>query len=327
MKGTIKMEHKLIVSSSPHIHKKEKISDIMLDVIIALLPATFMGVYYFGIRAAAVILSAICACILSEYFYTKLLKKKNTVGDLSAVVTGLLLGLNMPSTIPLWMVVIGSVFAIVIVKELYGGLGKNFLNPALAARCFMLAAWAGAMTTFQMPLQSPDTVSSATVLGVLKGTTTGDLPSLFKCFVGEIGGSIGETSKVMLLVGAIYLMIKKVISWRIPVTYILSFAIFMLLFGKNPLAIETIQYLLLHVLSGGLILGAFFMATDYTTTPTTPKGMIIFGVGCGFLTFAIRTFGGYPEGVSFSILLMNILTPLIERYTVPKKFAEAKKLG
>ena len=203
------MEHKLVVSSSPHIHAKESVSDIMLDVIIALLPASFMGIYYFGIRAALVILTAIAACVLSEYAYEKLMHKKITVRDLSAMLTGLLIGLNMPPSVPLWMVVVGSVFAIVLVKQLYGGLGKNFVNPALAARCFMLAAWAGAMTKFSEPLMGADAISSATPLGILKGTATGELPSALNTFFGTTPGCIGETSAIMLILGGIYLIIKE----------------------------------------------------------------------------------------------------------------------
>lgn len=318
------MEHKFIVSSSPHIHMKETTADIMLDVIIALLPATFMGVYYFGLNAALVILTAIASCVLFEYLYEFFMHKNITVSDLSGVVTGLLIGLNMPSTVPLWMVVVGSAFAIIIVKQLYGGLGRNFLNPALAARCFMLAAWAGAMTSFVLPLSGADAVTSATPLAVLKGTSEGTLPTIIQAFMGVTGGSIGETSAAMLIIGGIYLMIRKVINWKIPFTYIAVFAVMTFLFGKNSMELPQLQFTLLHIFSGGLMLGAFFMATDYTTTPTTAKGQIIFGAGCGILTYVIRTFGGYPEGVSFSILLMNILTPLIDRYTVPKKFGFQK---
>lgn len=323
----ITMDNKLIVSLSPHIHTKESISDIMLDVIIALIPASCMGVYCYGMRAAVVILTAIAASILSEYAYEKLMKKPITTGDLSAMVTGLLMGLNLPVSIPLWMVVIGSAFAIIIVKQLYGGLGKNYLNPALAARCFMLAAWAGAMTVFSEPLmstQAADAVSAATPLAVMKGTSAGTLPSYFKAFIGFIPGSIGETSAAMLLIGGAYLLIKRVINWKIPVTYIAVFAVLTFLFGKNTTELTQGGYTLMQLLCGGLMLGAFFMATDYTTTPITPRGQLIFGIGCGVLTFVIRQFGGYPEGVSFSILLMNISTPLIDKYTAPKKFGARK---
>lgn len=318
------MENKFVVSSSPHIHKEEKISGIMLDVIIALIPAAFTGVYYFGIRAAAVILTAIAACIMSEYFYCCFMKKNNTTGDLSAVVTGLLIGLNMPPSVPLWMVVIGSAFAIIIVKMLYGGIGKNFLNPALCARCFMVVAWAGAMTTFVEPFSAIDSVTSATPLAILKGSE-GELPQITKAFFGRTAGCIGETSSAAIILGGLYLLIKRVISWRIPVIMIFAFAVLEFFFGNNTFGISQLDFTLLHIFSGGLLLGAVFMATDYTTTPTTKTGQLIFGAGCGVITFVIRRFGGYPEGVSFAILLMNLLTPLIDRYTIPKKFGYVKQ--
>lgn len=317
--------NRFVVSSSPHMHKDESIASIMLDVLIALMPAALAGIYYFGWRAAVVMLTSIASCLLFEYLYEKLMKKPITTRDLSAMVTGLLLGMNLPSSIPLWMVVVGSAFAIIIVKQLYGGLGKNFVNPALAARCFMLIAWAGAMTTFPEPMAGVDAVSSATPLAVLKGVSEGTLPTLRQAFLGAMPGSIGETSCLMLLLGFIYLLLRRVISWKIPVTYIVVFAVLTFFFGKNETGMEAWTYTLLHVMSGGLLLGAFFMATDYTTTPTTPMGQFIFGAGCGILTFVIRRFGGYPEGVSFSILLMNVCTPLIDRYTVPRKFGEVAK--
>lgn len=320
-------EQRFTVTSSPHISSNESVASIMTDVVIALIPAIASGVYFFGFRAAAVILTAVAACLVSEYAFEKIMKKHITVGDFSAVVTGILLGLNMPPSIPLWMVVIGSAFAIIIVKQLYGGLGKNFMNPALAARCFMLAAWAGSMTSFVTPFMGygADAVSSATPLAVLKGTSDGSIPSLLNAFLGGKSGCIGETSGLMLLIGFVYLLIKRVVSWKIPVSYILTFAVFMFLFGKNNTGYSQGYFTLMHILTGGLLLGAFFMATDYVTTPTSHSGQIIFGIGCGILTFAIRTFGGYPEGVSFSIILMNVATPLIERYTIPKKFGEVKK--
>lgn len=317
--------NRFVVSSSPHMHKDESIASIMLDVLIALMPAALAGIYYFGWRAAVMMLTSIASCLLFEYLYEKLMKKPITTRDLSAMVTGLLLGMNLPSTIPLWMVVVGSAFAIIIVKQLYGGLGKNFVNPALAARCFMLIAWAGAMTTFPEPMAGVDAVSSATPLAILKGVSEGTLPTLRQAFLGAMPGSIGETSCLMLLLGFVYLLLRRVISWKIPVTYIVVFAVLTFLFGKNETGMEAWAYTLLHVMSGGLLLGAFFMATDYTTTPTTPMGQFIFGAGCGILTFVIRRFGGYPEGVSFSILLMNVCTPLIDRYTVPRKFGEVAK--
>ena len=316
--------NKLIVSSSPHIHERETISSIMSDVIIALVPAALMGVYTFGYRAAVVILTAVAACVTTEFFYEKLTKRRITIGDMSAVVTGLLLGLNLPVTIPLYMTVIGSVFAIAVVKQLYGGLGKNFMNPALAARGFMLLAWAGAMTSFTNPGAGygADAISQATPLAILKGTSEGAMPSLRDAFFGLKAGTIGETSGVMLLLGGAYLLIKRVIRWHIPVFYIASFAILTYIFGTNNTIGSQLYYTALSVCCGGLFLGAVFMATDYVTTPTTTKGQIIFAVGCGVLTFVIRKFGGYPEGVSFSIILMNIASPLIDRYTRRRAFGE-----
>ena len=320
------METKLVLSSSPHFKQKDHISGIMLDVIIALIPAMFAGVYFFGLKALAVIATSVASCVLSEYIYNRIMKKNNTVGDLSATVTGILLALTLPPAIPLWMVVIGGAFAIVIVKQLYGGLGKNFMNPALAARCFMIVAWAGAMTTFSEPFM-PDAVSSATPLAVLKGTSTGAVPGLMQGFLGAKSGCIGETSALALIIGFLYLLIKRVVDWKIPLAYIVSFGVLMYLFGANPTELAKEEFVLMHILCGGLLLGAFFMATDYVTTPNTSLGMIIFGLGCGILTFAIRTFGGYPEGTSFAIILMNVATPLIERFTIPKAFGEVKKNG
>ncbi len=319
------MENKLTVSMSPHIHEREGISGIMLDVIIALMPAVFAGIYYFGYRAALVILTAVAACVCFEYIYCRLMKKKNAVRDLSAIVTGILIGLNMPSTIPLWMVIVGSGFAIVVVKQLYGGIGKNFMNPALAARCFMLIGWAGAMTKFAVPFEGVDALSSATPLSVLKGTSEGTIPSLRDAFWGAIPGSIGETSVFAILIGFVYLLARRVISWKIPVTFVVVFAVLTYFFGKNTTTMNNWEFTLMQVCTGGLMLGAVFMATDYTTTPTTPWGMYIFAAGCGAITFVLRKFGGYPEGVSFSILLMNILVPQIDKFTVPRKFGAVKK--
>ncbi len=318
------MENKYVVSMSPHIHEKEGISGIMLDVIIALVPALIAGIYYFGYRALAVIVTTVAASVLSEYLYEKAMKKKNTVKDLSAVVTGLLLGLNLPATIPLWMAAVGAVFAIVIVKQLYGGIGKNFMNPALAARCFMLIAWAGMMTQFAEPF-GVDAVSTATPLSVMKGVSEGTLPSLRDAFWGNIPGSIGETSVFAILIGFVYLLARRIISCKVPLTYIAVFALLTYFFGKNATGMEQLDYTLMQICTGGIMLGAVFMATDYTTTPTTRRGLIIFGAGCGIITFVLRKFGGYPEGTSFAILLMNILTPQIDKITTPKKFGEVKK--
>lgn len=315
----------LTMSSSPHIHTKESVSSIMLDVLIALLPAALGGIYFFGYRASIVILTAVAACLLSEYVFEKIMKKPVTVRDLSAAVTGVLIGLNMPPSIPLWMVVVGSAFAMIFVKQLYGGLGKNFMNPALAARCFMLIAWPSAMTTFHEATGSLDAVSSATPLTILKGVSEGTLPSLLDSLVGRTGGCIGETSAVLLLLGFFYLLIRRVIRIRIPAAMLGSFAILTYLFGNNTTEFSQGVFTLMHLLNGGLLLGAFFMATDYVTTPTTKAGQLIFGIGCGILTFVIRRFGGYPEGTSFAILLMNVAAPLIESAFIPRTFGEVQK--
>lgn len=309
------MENNFIMSSSPHLHTNSTITKIMADVIIALLPAAVAGIIIFGWHAALIIAAAVGAAVVSEWVFNKITKKRNTICDLSAVVTGLLIALNMPPQIPVWMVIVGAAFAIIIVKQMFGGLGKNFVNPALAARCFMLIAWTGAMTTFKAPLV--DAVASATPLAVMKDGLDYDIPSLLNCFIGLKAGTIGEVSGIALIIGFCYLVIKKVVGFKIPAAYIISFAVLTFFFGKNAMSVE---YTLYQILTGGLLLGAFFMATDYTTTPTTSKGMVIFGIGCGVLTFLIRQFGGYPEGVSFSILLMNLAAPLIERFTVPKSF-------
>lgn len=315
--------NKLTVSASPHIHTRESVRSIMLDVIIALMPAAVCGVYFFGIRSALVLLTSVVSCILGEELFELCAKRKITVSDGSAAVTGLLLGMNLPSTIPLWMAAVGALFAIVIVKQIFGGLGKNFMNPALAGRCFMLIAWTGAMTSFAAPL-GIDAVSSATPLAVMK-SGTGTLPTLFNAFIGRIPGCIGETSAAALIIGFLYLVIRRVISPRIPAAFILSFAVLTYLFGKGADGVTQLEYTAYQLCTGGLLLGAFFMATDYVTTPTTPVGMIVFGIGCGVLTFIIRNFGGYPEGVSFSVLLMNIASPLIESVTVPRFFGKAGK--
>lgn len=321
------MEHKFIVSSSPHVKSNESVSSVMLDVIIALIPACLAGIYFFGVRALVVILTAIASCVLSEYIFQKVMKRKVTTGDLSAVVTGMLLAMNLPSTIPLWMVAIGSAFAIIIVKQLYGGLGKNFMNPALAARCFMLAAWAGSMSTFIPPFSGFDAVSTATPLAVLKGIQGGNLPTLLGALWGEKGGCIGETSGIALLIGFLYLVLKGVVDIKIPLCYLGSFAVLMYLFGNNLTGESQAYFTAMHILSGGLLIGVFFMATDYVTSPTSPIGRIIFGLGCGFLTFALRKFGSYPDGVSYAIILMNVMSPLIERFTIVKPFGEVKKNG
>ncbi|AUS98319.1 Na+-transporting NADH:ubiquinone oxidoreductase subunit D [Clostridium thermosuccinogenes] len=316
------MENSLLVTSSPHIRCKDTTSRIMLDVVIALLPAAVSGVWFFGARTIPVILVAVLAAVASEAIACKTLGKDLTIGDFSAVVTGMLLALNLPPTIPLWIAAVGSVLAIVLVKQLFGGLGQNFMNPALTARVILLVSWPVQMTNWIIP----DAVSSATPLAMIRGkeAVAGSLPSYLDLFLGKVGGSIGETSVLAILLGAAYLVYRRVITLEIPLTFIGTLALFTWIFGGN--ALFTGDYLY-HMLSGGLMLSAFFMATDYTTSPITFKGRVIMGIGCGLLTGIIRLYTNYPEGVSFAILLMNILTPLIDRYTVPVSFGGEKKVA
>ncbi|MBQ3599141.1 MAG: RnfABCDGE type electron transport complex subunit D [Clostridia bacterium] len=307
---------KLKLSPSPHILSKKTVSGIMLDVIIALLPAAVASVLIFGYRSALVIGVCVVSAVLSEFLFQKIIKTKVLIGDLSACVTGVLLALNLPVSIPLWQAALGSVFAIVVVKGLFGGIGKNFANPAITARIMMLIAFTGTMTAYTAPL-SPDLASTATPLEALKAMGT-DLPSLKDMFLGLRGGCLGETCAAALLLGGIYLIARGIISWVTPVCYIGTVFILALIYGG-------FDYALYQVLAGGLILGAFFMATDYSTTPTRPWGKVIFGIGCGIITAAIRFYGSYPEGVSFSILLMNILTPYIDKWTRPMPIGGNKK--
>lgn len=320
------MNDKLVVSHSPHTSGNETITSIMRDVIIALIPALIAGCLVFGLRALIVTLTCVLSCALSEFIWCKLLKKTNSTTDLSAVVTGMLLAFNMPASIPLWMAVIGSVFAIIVVKQFFGGIGHNFANPALAARAFLLASWALAMTTWYEPgtvlplFGSPDALSSATPLAAYAAGESNF--SYLTLLLGNHGGCIGETSALAILIGGAYLLVRRVIRIRVPLIYIATVALGTWAFaGSNGFGSGDPLY---QILSGGLMLGAFFMATDYTTTPTTPKGQIIFALGCGVITVLIRCYGGYPEGVSYSILLMNIATPLIEKLTAPKRFGYKK---
>ena len=320
------MNDKLIVSHSPHTAGNESISRIMLDVIIALVPALIAGCIVFGMRALIVTLTCVLSCTISEYIWCRLLKKPNSTHDLSAVVTGMLLAFKVPASLPLWMAVIGSVFAIIVVKQFFGGIGHNFANPALAARAFLLASWALTMTTWYTPgtvlplFGSPDAVSSATPLAAYASGNTNY--SYLTLFLGNHGGCIGETSALALLIGGAYLLIRKVIRLRVPLIYIATVALGTWMFaGHNGFGSGDWLY---QILSGGLMLGTIFMATDYTTTPTTPNGQIVFALGCGNITVLIRVWGGYPEGVSYSILLMNIATPLIEKLTAPKRFGYVK---
>lgn len=316
------MQEKLIVSHAPHIAGGDSISRIMLHVIIALLPALLAGCLVFGLRALAVTVICVLSCVVFEGLWQKILKKPVTVSDLSAVVTGMLLAFNLPAGIPLWMPVVGSFFAIIIVKQFFGGLGHNFMNPALGARAFLLASWALAMTTWPQPLlHTADAVSSATPLAAY-AENAGNLPPYLDLFLGGIGGCIGETSTLAILIGGIYLLLCGVIRLRVPAVFIGTVALGTWIFGGHN-GLFTGDWLY-QILSGGLMLGAFFMATDYSTTPFTPAGQILFGLGCGIITVLIRIWGGYPEGVSYSILLMNAATPLIDRITAPRRYGVIK---
>ena len=306
------MSKLLNVSSSPHVRSNETTQSIMMDVAIAMLPATAFGVFQFGLHALLVLIVTIAACVLSEYVFEKITKRPCTISDFSAVVTGMILALNMPPEIALWIPALGGVFAIIIVKQLYGGLGQNFMNPALAARCFLLISFTGQMSAFTL-----DGWTGATPLAVLKAGESVDVAAMF---IGKIPGTIGEVSVIALLIGAAYLVVKKVISLRIPVTYILTTAVFVFIFGQQDL-----NYVLAHLCGGGLIFGAFFMATDYVTSPITPKGQIVFGILLGILTGLFRIFGGSAEGVSYAIIISNLLVPLIERFTLPTPFGKEGK--
>lgn len=309
-------ERKLIVSSSPHIRTPRGTQQIMLDVIIALLPALVAAVIFFGYKPLLVTIVSVISCVVFEFGYRKLLKKSDSYMDLSAVVTGMMLAYCLPYTLPLWTVVIGAFFSIVLVKQLFGGIGKNIWNPALAGRAFLLVSYAALMTTWT---DGPDAATYATPLASLHaGALASD--SIWSMFIGNIGGSIGEVSALALLIGGAWLVYRKVISLRIPVTYIGTVAVLTFLFSRGN---NHILWMLQNLLSGGLLLGAIFMATDYCTSPVTPKGQLIFGVGCGLLTVLIRYFGSYPEGVSFAILIMNCCTWLIDQHTAPRRFGVA----
>lgn len=310
-------ELKLKMSSSPHIRSEITTNKIMLYVVIALLPASAFGVWNFGIHALLMLLSTTVAAVLTEYIYEKLMHKPITVGDLSAVVTGLLIGMNMPASAPLWMGALGSVFGILIVKQLFGGLGQNFMNPALGARCFLLISFASQMTNFTY-----DGVSGATPLASLKAGETVDT---MRMFFGTIPGTIGETSVIAILIGAIFLLAMGVIDLRIPGTYLVSFVIFVGLFGhfqNSSVGFFDPQYIAAHLCGGGIMLGAWFMATDYVTSPITKKGQIVYGILLGVLTGLFRLFGGSAEGVSYAIIISNLLVPLIEKATLPKPFGK-----
>ena len=298
------------LSVSPHIRSKQTTTSIMCEVLLALTPAAVFSVVYFGFQVLLVYAVCMGAAVLAEWCWEKLTHQTVTVKDCSALVTGMLLAMNLPPDIPLWMGAIGAVFAIIIVKQIFGGIGQNFMNPALTARAFMVVSWSSAMTSFAV-----HGVSSATPLTVLK-TGGGELPTLWEAFLGTIPGSLGETSALLLLIGGLYLIFRGIIDWIIPFTYLAVVCVLSYLFGRDGVY---------ELCTGGLMLGAFFMATDYSTSPMSHKGRFFMGLGCGILTAIIRNLGGYPEGVSFSILIMNILVPFIDRFTVPRIYGEVKK--
>ena len=297
-----------LVSPAPHVRAKDSTTRIMLDVIIALIPTLIASVIIFGVEALAVTAICVATCVVGEFAFQKICKRDVTVGDLSAVVTGMLLAFNLPASLDIWwQAIIGSLVAIIVVKQLFGGIGKNFANPAITARVMMLISFSGAMSSF--PAVN-DAVSSATPL------SGGEMPSYLRLFLGDHGGSLGETCALTLLIGGAYLLVRRVITWHAPIAFVGTVFLFTLALGENPIQ---------HVLTGGLLLGAIFMATDYSTTPPTKWGKIVFGVGCGVITVLIRVFGSYPEGVSFAILFMNILTPHITTLTRRKVFGGVKK--
>ncbi len=320
---------KVVVTSSPHIKAEDDTRSLMLDVLIALFPALAVGVYTFGPRALVLTVIAMAACAAFETLYNKIMGTPNTIGDLSCLVTGALIAFNIPVAAPVWLPVFGSLFGIIIVKMLFGGLGRNFMNPALGARAFMMASWPALMTTWtlihtQLPLfgnVSVDGISTATPLSYLKQGTLPIDATLPEMLLGQTSGVIGETSALALIAGGLYLVYRKVITINIPLAYILTVAVITFLFpmGGQP----RLAWMLSQILSGGLMLGAIFMATDYVTSPVTPRGQVIFGAGCGLLTVFIRYFGGLPEGVSYSILLMNTLVWAIDKATHPRKFGYA----
>ena len=315
---------KLIISPSPHIHGGDSIEKNMRGVILALMPALLVGFYFFGFGALIVTLTSVISCVLFEYLIQRfMLKTKPTIHDGSAIVTGVLLAMNLPANIPFWMVILGALFAIGVAKMSFGGLGNNPFNPALAGRVFLLISFPVAMTTWPVP--SPlsitylDAATGATPLSTLKGSHA-EIPQLLDLHTGNMGGSLGEVSAVAILLGLVYLLVRKIITWHIPVSILLTVAVFTgILYLANP---EEFASPTFHLLTGGLMLGAVFMATDYATSPMNKRGMVIYGVGIGVITVVIREFGAYPEGVSFAILIMNAFTPLINHYIKPRRFAD-----
>lgn len=312
-------KNKLTVSASPHFRSRQTTSGIMLDVIIALVPSLIAAYFIFGVRTLILSVVSVISCVAFEYISRRIMKRHNTISDLSAVVTGLLLAFNIPATMPVWMIIIGDFFAIVIAKQFFGGIGQNFVNPALIGRIVLMSSFPSKMGSFPEPLVTTVPLTGATPLAALK---SGEIPepSLLGMLLGLRGGCLGEVCIAALLLGFVYLLIRRVISWHIPVIYMGTVAVVMLIAGKG-----NFEYMLYELMAGGLVLGAVFMATDYTTSPVSKKGKIIYAIGCGIITSLIRIFGNLPEGVSFSIIIMNILVPHIEHITTPKPFGTPKK--
>lgn len=313
-------ELRLTLSSSPHITAPLTTARLMGNVVAALMPAAVAALWIFGMPALWIMLVSVASCVAGEAVCCALAHRRQTVGDLSAVVTGLLLAFNLPPSAPLWLPAVGGLFAIVIVKFLFGGIGQNVVNPALAARAALLASWPALMTAFTL-----DGMSTATPLGILHGGATygaANMPALKALFFGNVGGCLGETSALALLIGAAWLLWRRIISWRVPAVYLSTVALLTTLLGRSGLMTGNGLF---EILAGGMMLGAFFMATDYTTCPITPQGQIVFALGCGVLTTVIRLYGGYAEGVSYSILIMNLVTPLLDRVFKPRIFGEVKK--
>lgn len=308
------MDNMLHVSSSPHVRAKDSTDRIMAYVILALLPTTLFGIFNFGPKALLLIVLTIASCVATEWVFEKIIHKESTIKDLSAVVTGLLLALNLPVTLPWWEAILGGVFAIGIVKMMFGGLGQNFMNPALGARCFLLIAFAADMTNFVT-----DTYTGATPLAAMRN---GEVINNMDALIGRTAGTIGETSTIAILIGAVILILLGVITLAIPASYLITFVVFMLIFGGHGF---DMNYIVAQLCSGGIMLGAFFMATDYVTSPITPNGRIVFGICCGILTGLFRCFGANAEGVSFAIILSNVLVPMIEKVTIPRAFGQVKE--
>ena len=313
------MQKNLAVSSSPHLRSGASTRRIMQEVCLALAPAGIAGIVLFGAHAAALIAASVITCVLSEFIYQKLAKEKTTIGDWSAVVTGLLLAYNLPANAPIWLAVVGGVIAIVLVKQMFGGIGSNFMNPALTARAILFVSWSSLMSSYPQTTFAVDATSSATPLALMGAGSVADV-NLWNLVIGNCSGVLGETCKLAIIAGGVYMLIRRIIDWRIPVTFIGTVFLCYLLKDGAEMAVY-------QIFAGGLMLGAFFMATDYATSPVTGIGKLIMGVGCGILLFVIRAYASYPEGCSFAILFMNVVTPLIDKFTAPKPFGEVKQHG